>query len=81
MRVARASHTPRSRVCVAASDGSVEGHDGGDDAVNFLGGLLLVGLDIPSWVGAHVNVIGYPGENGTTVKPASSRFWLMWTAP
>ena len=46
----------------AASDGSVEGHDGGDDAVDFLGGALFVGFDVASRVGTHVNVIHHPTE-------------------
>ncbi len=33
-------------LAVAVPDGAVEGHDDGDHPVDFLGGLLLVGLDV-----------------------------------
>ena len=47
----------------AASDSATEGHDGGDDAVDFLGGLLFVGFDVSCWGGANVNVIHHPRQH------------------
>ncbi|SPJ41955.1 hypothetical protein CHUV2995_02789 [Corynebacterium diphtheriae subsp. lausannense] len=60
------------RLGVAVSDGPVQGHDEGDDAVDLLGGLLLVGFDIAGRVGADVDVVDHPREHlvPTMLDPA-----------
>ena len=47
----------------AAADGSVEGHDEGDDAVDLLGGILLVRFDVPSGALADGDVVGHPRQH------------------
>ena len=42
---------------LSAADRPIEGHDGGDDSVDLLRGLLLIWLNVSGRVGAHVNVI------------------------
>lgn len=55
-----------------ASDGSVQGHDGGDDAVDLLGALLLVGFDVPGRVGADVDVVHHPRQDLVAPRAAGA---------
>jgi len=48
---------------VAAPDRAVQRHDRGHRAVDLLGGLLLVRLDVPGGVGADEDVVHHPPEH------------------
>ena len=59
------------------SDRPVERHNRGDRSVNSLGALFLVGLDVPSRIGADVNVVHHPAQRGVSaMRDASLKYQL-----
>ena len=56
----------RSTGVIAAADRTVEGHNGGDRAVNLFCGLFLVRLDVASGVGADEDVVHHPAKHRVT---------------
>src|SRR5699024_2591888 len=49
---------------VATSDGPIKGHNGGNGAIDFFCGFFLVWLDVSRRVGANVDVVHHPAEDG-----------------
>ena len=51
---------------IPAANRSVKRHNGRHSAVNLLGGLFLISLDVPGRVGANVDVVHIPTQNRVT---------------
>lgn len=48
---------------VAASDGPIKSHNGGNGAIDFFCRFFLVRLDVPRRVGADVDAVHHPAED------------------
>ena len=48
---------------VAASDGPIKGHNGGNGAIDFFCGLFLVRFYVPCRVDSNVNVVHHPAKD------------------